>query len=57
MADPVISPAYKQIVDWYQHWQTMEMAKPITLLGAGSEPVQGGLETTTDPTTQLDIYV
>jgi hypothetical protein len=54
MASPSISPAYQQIVDWYQHWQSVQQAKPIPLLitsGAPDEDVNQPKET--DPTTQL----
>lgn len=57
MASPAISPAYQQIVDWYQRWEAYQGAKPIQLLvttgapdDAANDPKQ------TDATTQtLDI--
>jgi len=58
MAQPVISPAYRQIVEWYQHWQTMETAKPIKMLGTTGAPDEGALgPTEADGQTKLDIYV
>lgn len=57
MAVPTVSPAYQQIVDWYQRWQHYEQAKPIPLLvttGAPDEAADQPKETSATTQT-LDI--
>jgi hypothetical protein len=57
MSGPTISPAYRQILDWYQTFQQDQQAKPIQLLvttGAPNEEIDQPKET--DPsTTTLDV--
>lgn len=58
MATHPVSPAYQQIIDWYQRWQTMEMAQPIPMLitsGAPDEAADEVKDTSAVPET-LDIY-
>jgi hypothetical protein len=57
MSGPTISPAYQQILDWYQAFQRDQQAKPIQLLvttGAPNEEIDQPKET--DSSTQtLDV--
>jgi hypothetical protein len=57
MSTPSVSPAYQQIVDWYQNFQKVQMSKPVPLLvttGAPGEAADDPKET--DPSTQtIDI--
>ncbi len=51
---PSISPAYQQIVNWYQDFQKVQQAKPIQLLattGAPHEEINQPKET--DPSTPM----
>jgi hypothetical protein len=55
---PTVSPAYKQIEQWYEKWQAVEQAKPMQLLVTNGAPDEGADEPKqTDPTTQtLDVF-
>lgn len=54
---PSVSPAYQQIVHWYQTFQKVQMSQPVPLLithGAPGEEADQPKET--DPSTQtIDI--
>jgi hypothetical protein len=58
MTTPAVSPAYKQIEQWYEKLQSVSQAKPTQLLitsGAPDEDANQPKET--DPTTQiLDVF-
>jgi hypothetical protein len=57
MSGPTISPAYRQILDWYQTFQQDQQAKPIQLLvttGAPNEEIDQPKETDSSTTT-LDV--
>jgi hypothetical protein len=57
MSGPTISPAYRQILDWYQTFQQDQQAKPIQLLvttGAPNEEIDQPKETDASTTT-LDV--
>lgn len=58
MATPAISPAYQQIVQWYQHCEAVSQAKPTSLLvttGAPDEAADEPKETSAD-VTPLDVF-
>jgi hypothetical protein len=56
---PVISPAYKQIEQWYQKAEAVSDAKPQELLVTTGAPDEGADEPKeTDPSpTVLDVFV
>jgi hypothetical protein len=57
MSGPTISPAYRQILDWYQTFQQDQQAKPIQLLvttGAPNEEIDQPKETDASTPT-LDV--
>jgi hypothetical protein len=57
MSGPTISPAYRQILDWYQTFQQDQQANPIPLLvttGAPNEEIDQPKETDASTTT-LDV--
>lgn len=57
MASPVISPAYRQIEEWYQRWDAYEQAKPIQPLVTTGAPDES-LDQANDPpsgSSALDI--
>jgi hypothetical protein len=57
MSSPSVSPAYQQIVDWYQQFQAVQQARPIPLLitsGAPDEDADQPKQTDSETQT-LDI--
>jgi hypothetical protein len=57
MTAPSISPAYQQIVDWYQAFQTVQGSQPVPLLitdGAPDEAADQPKETDSSTPT-IDI--
>jgi len=58
MAQPVISPAYRQMVQWDERWQATEQARPLKMLVTTGAPDEGALgPKETDAQTQIDLYV
>lgn len=58
MSHPAVSPAYQQILDWYQHCQTMATARPIGLLVTSGAPDEGAdmVKATSADTQTLDVF-
>jgi hypothetical protein len=58
MSTPAVSPAYQQILHWYQRCVTVSQAKPIPLLvttGAPTEETDQPKETSAD-VQPLDVF-
>jgi hypothetical protein len=57
MSTPSVSPAYQQIVTWYQDFQKVQMSKAVPLLVTTGAPDEAADEPKqTDPSTQtIDI--
>ncbi len=58
MAAPTVSPAYQQIVHWYEQWQATENARPIALLVTTGAPVEAADDPkqTDASTPTLDVF-
>jgi hypothetical protein len=52
-----VSPAYQQIVQWYQHWETIATPEPAQLLvnGGPLAEASGGTQSTDPGTPRLDV--
>jgi hypothetical protein len=60
MAQPFVSGAYKQELQWYSHFQQVQGVKPVPLLAAQNDPPDDLVNqpTETDPSTpMIDINV